>query len=148
MIRVTEIGTWVMNTSSGVSCYGRIYSHDAVNDCPEAEVTNGTSPMWTGPVDTLVASYGTMASTCDLVAGTTYWISVQTSKDTNWDVKSGTGDKYYNTSWSTWPTATQWESAGTSAWEHSMYAVYQQLGHPARKRMAGVPYASTMRGVW
>ena len=91
--------------------------------------------------------------------GTDYWLAILSDSTGSWPVAvrysynasapvtSGyTVDKEYQT-YSIWPLL--WSIHNDRTYNSSMYAVYSQVPVGLkRKRMAGVPYGSTMRGVW
>ena len=75
-----------------------------------------------------------------------YPVTIRYSYNASAPVTSGyTVDKEYQT-YATWPSS--WSTHNDRTYNSSMYAVYIPVVGGNKKRMAGVPYGSTMRGVW
>ena len=109
-----------------------VFTHDAVNDCPEVFISNGESaeidvPEGSGAAAIISDTYSPQPT---ITGGTTYWVGV-ISKGGHFPSRfndgSGAAVFYQGVNYS-WPTATQWEAHIDQTHDYSFYVVYTEAG--------------------
>ena len=133
---ITEIGWWCNNATQEVNYEVGIYSHEAVNDVPNALVgSDKTNAKGTGAGWKVCAGLN-----IELTASTIYWIGIQcdnTTPATNIDWESAAvGQRYVSdSSEDTFPDP--WTlTSGTDERTLAMYALYTTDGEPPAEKKA------------
>lgn len=160
LMEISEIGVYGFGEGGTTNAKMRIFTNNA-SIYPDSAISNSE----TDAMSFLTNSYTpykksfTYSTKPRVYGGTDYWlailsdstgayaVSVKYSYNASAPVTSGyTIDKGSQT-YPTWPSS--WSTHNDRTYNSSMYAVYSQVPVGLkRKRMAGVPYGSTMRGVW
>jgi len=129
-VSISEIGGWLdCQTAVEKSIKFCIYTHDAVNDCPETIVPNSLTGVVSKSVDTKTiwdAPYGTAPI---LVDGQDYWLAVITDITDAIDIyfsgSSGVDSYYLGSMTFDFVEGSAWHAAApTSAYNFELYAVY------------------------
>jgi hypothetical protein len=160
LMEISEIGVYGFGPSGTTNAKMRIFTNNA-SIYPDSAISNSETDAMsflTNNSNPYKKSF-TYSTKPRVYGGTDYWlailshsrgtypVSVKYSYNASAPVTSGyTIDKESQT-YATWPSS--WSTHNNRTYNSSMYAVYSQVPVGLkRKRMAGVPYGSTMRGVW
>jgi hypothetical protein len=129
-IEINEIGCWMDGGGSTVVHFG-IFTHDAINDCPESLVSNSDSGEIDGSGDDVIKINYSYVTKPQLTGGETYWIClIVGGQGTYLDRFTTGGDSCYlsGLTYPNWPAGAEWEEANASTADSSLYAVYGESG--------------------
>lgn len=144
-IELLEIGGYFADIGTSANCALAVFTHDAVNNCPETLVANSQSSITTtgGSLIKLYATYGTRPQ---LTGGNTYWL-VSLFNLGGWQRAYATGGTsvYRTATHPTMPTGAEWESHTDNARDASIYVVYQAAAATAQY---GRPSSDVADGNW
>ncbi len=118
----TEFGMWGgVASGTGISDM-RIYTDDAVNNCPETQVTNSSSGNLSWTETTFTIKY-TALSSCQGTGGVAYWLCHRLQDATLHVAGYTTGGTgvYLTTGW---PTDAGWHTHTDDTYDLSPYVVY------------------------
>lgn len=130
-VLVSEIGIYGYSAESTLNVRFALFTHDAVNNCPEALVSGSE----TGVVvftSTPGIYYATYETPIELSGETVYWLAATEQGGTLYLSRFVAGSSLLRLSeqaYPAWPTAEQWESSTPySPREAAFYAVYAEPG--------------------
>jgi len=131
-VSISEIGAWVQRNAVETAYLAMcIYTHDAVNDCPEALVTNGASGAKTISSSGLLKISHTFATQPVLTGGNTYWLILKLNNGTppSFDLFATGGTTAQRASTSPpFGTGDVWHTHTDQTYDMGIYAVYPAAG--------------------
>jgi hypothetical protein len=126
-LELIEIGAYLSTFTAPSSCLIAVFTHDAVNDCPESLVANsaGTLTLSGSAVKQAHTYSGTNPQ---VTGGDTYWIALLSDEGFVISAFATAGELERAATAPTWPTAAEWETHSHFAYDLSLYAVYTAVG--------------------
>ena len=144
--QVTEIGAYLHANST---CHFGIFSHDAVNNCPNTLIADSDSGEAAYNSGTYIKVSFTYSSKPQLTAGSIYWLccfpdSSPTTYLSRFTYGSN-GDREGSGTYPTWPNNASWQGASLTGYDQGIYAVIED----APVAPVGPTQAQLMRhGTW
>lgn len=102
-----------------------IYTDDATNDCPEAQVSGSIVGPLTMP-EAGTEIYGAVDPVVELTGGVDYWLcmmSLNGALNLDRDNSGGNSEQGF-TSGSVWPSGSDWEGYNARNWDMGIWAIY------------------------
>jgi hypothetical protein len=126
---ITEIGMWLSADSGQTTTFRfAIFTHDPVNNCPEAMVANSETGEVTHNTTTVTKKYYTYSAKPLLTGGNDYWIAVMTADsyaNADYLAAGSATNKYNAVTYPNWIFGAGWHGAASSTDDIGIYAVYQ-----------------------
>ena len=132
---ISEIGVWCSADAAQTTTWRfAIFTHDAINDCPEAMVPYSLTPEVSHNTETVTKKYNTYTVKPLLDGGSVYWLMMVTEDQyINVDrFTTGGANVYGATTYPKFFLADEWHAKTSTANDFGIYAVYSKVSEVVR----------------